>query len=71
MQGLEQEVWEGQGLVKGGVRGTGAGARGVRGAGLEQGVSIKVLAPLHMILHARTFQMQSAPIHLSFHACLL
>ena len=41
------------------------------GTGLEQEVSIEEIAPIYMILHAKAFQMQSALIHLPFHACLL
>ncbi len=54
-----------------GVRGTWRGAKGVGGTVLGVRVSIEEIAPIYMILHAKAFQMQSAPIHLSFHACLL
>ena len=37
---------------------TGLGARGVKGTGLEQGVSIEEIAPIYMILHTKAFQMQ-------------
>ncbi len=34
-------------------------------------VSIEEIAPIYIILHAKAFQMQSAPIHLPFKAHLL